>query len=199
MKRTFFLLLAMTLLTSGCALMQRSQNSGYNDDPRDPWTSTKKTSHVERTTDEDPQEKNLSQKMVLRHLENSLSTKKEVEQYSKVLPWFKNDKEKIDFLKLPGFEARQQWLQDNNFSSRAQEVTDSLKDLVEAQDIAVGMPESLVKKSWGEPDSVEASGNPQFRNFRWHYNRYVSTQDGYKKERKVVYFEGGKVVGWEVE
>jgi hypothetical protein len=198
MKRTSLLISALLFLITACSLIQRSPESGYGEE-RDPWKNSKKTSRVERSSDEDVQEKNQSQKTVLRHLENALSTRKEVEQYSKVLPWFKNDAEKIEFLKLPGFEARQQWLQDNDFSSRSQSVTDSMKDLVDAQDIAVGMPEALVKKSWGEPETVEVSGNPQFRNFRWHYNRYVSTPDGYKKERKVVYFEGGKVVGWEVE
>jgi hypothetical protein len=185
--------LTVTLLTA-CGLLQRSPESGYSG-----GESMKHTSRVERSSNEDTQEKHLSQKTILRHMENALSTRKEIEQYSRVLPWFKNDDEKIEFLKLPDFEARQKWLQQNNFSSRAQEVAASLKDLVDAQDIAVGMPEALVKKSWGEPDQVEASGNPQFHNFRWHYNRYVSSPDGYKKERKVVYFEGGRVVGWEVE
>jgi hypothetical protein len=74
-----------------------------------------------------------------------------------------------------------------------------MKDLVDAQDIALGMPQALVRQSWGDPDSIDASGNPQFRNERWHYYKFVSSQDGYKPERKTVYFEGGKVVGWEIE
>jgi hypothetical protein len=198
MKFPVVLISGMLLLATACSLVQRSPESGYGE-KQDSWSNIKRTSQVDRSTNEDVEEQHLSQKTILRHLENAISTRKELEQYSKALPWFKNDKEKIEFLKLPDFEARQQWLQDNDFSSRAQSITDSMKELVDAQDIAVGMPEALVKKAWGDPESVEVSGNPQFHNFRWHYNRYVSTPDGYKKERKVVYFEGGKVVGWEVE
>ena len=144
-------------------------------------------------------ENSLNEKTRLKQLENALSSRKEVEQYSKALPWFDNDQERIQFLQLPGFESRQKWLVQQGFSSRSSRAQSKMKDLVEAQDIAVGMPQSLVRQAWGEPSTVEVSGNPQFKNERWHYNRYVSTQDGYKPEKKLVYFEGGKVVGWEVE
>jgi len=29
--------------------------------------------------------------------------------------------------------------------------------------------------------------------------RYVATPDGYRSEKRYVYFESGKVVGWETE
>jgi len=116
-----------------------------------------------------------------------------------MLPWFKNDQERLDFLNQGSFEQKQKWLNEQNFMSRPQQITSEMKELVDAQDITLGMPQSLVKKSWGEPDAVEVSGNPQFRNERWRYNKYVSTNDGYKAEKKSVYFEAGKVVGWEVE
>ncbi len=135
----------------------------------------------------------------LQSMENSLTTRKEVDQYSKMLPWFKDDQERIDFLSQGGFEEKQEWLNEQNFLARPQQITGEMKELVEAQDITLGMPQALVKKSWGDPDVVEVSGNPQFRNERWRYNKYVSTSDGYKSEKKVVYFEGGKVVGWELE
>jgi hypothetical protein len=98
-----------------------------------------------------------------------------------------------------GFEARQEWLQEKEFSSRSNKAQASMQSVVESNDIALGMPQPLVMKSWGEPESVEVSGNPKLKNERWRYVRYVSTQDGFKPEKKIVYFEGGKVVGWEVE
>lgn len=135
----------------------------------------------------------------LKTLENRISSKKELEQYSKALPYMKSADERIEFLQLEGFEERQEWLRTENFPSRPNVAEDDMKEMVTAQDISLGMPSNLVKRSWGDPDSVEVSGNPQFKNERWRYDTYVSTPDGYRMEKKFVYFEGGKVVGWEVD
>ena len=35
----------------------------------------------------------------------------------------------------------------------------------------------------GDPDKIEVSGNPQFKNERWKYNNYISTKEGYKLEK----------------
>lgn len=199
MKKIFLALIPAGLMLSSCAYLSRSSESGYAENDRRKSLSIRKTSRISSENEVDSDRANLSQKTQLKQLENALSTRKETEQYSKALPWFTNDQERIQFLRLPGFEARQKWLSDNNFSSRSSTVMTSMKELVEAQDIAVGMPQSLVRQAWGDPDSVEVSGNPQFKNERWRYNKFVSTQDGYKPEKKIVYFEGGKVVGWELE
>lgn len=198
MRNLVILPIVMFLFATGCSLFERSRDSGYSGGNSKPRTSFSRTS-VTADGSSSREQENVSQKTRLKQLENSLSTRKETEQYSKALPWFNGDAERIDFLSLPGFEARQKWLSQRDFNSRSALVMHDMKELVEAQDIAVGMPQSLVKQSWGEPESVEVSGNPQFKNERWRYHKYVSTQDGYKPEKKVVYFEGGKVVGWEVE
>ncbi len=135
----------------------------------------------------------------LKQLENAVRTNKEVEQYSKVLPYLKDETERIEFLELPDYEARQIWLQGKNFVDRSKQTQIAMQPIVESADIAVGMPQVLVKKSWGEPENVEVSGNPQFRNEKWRYSKYVSTAYGYKLEKKHVYFEAGKVVGWETD
>lgn len=135
----------------------------------------------------------------LKSLENRLRSSKEVEQYSKALPFMKTDEEKMEFLALDGFEERQLWLSNQNFPSRPNQTQDEMKELVENRDIALGMPQNLVRRSWGNPDSIEVSGDPKFKNERWTYDVSVSTPDGFRSEKKIVYFEGGKVVGWEVE
>lgn len=135
----------------------------------------------------------------VRKLEGSLAGKREVDQYSKVLPWFESEEEKAEFLRLPDFESKQQWLNEHNFGGRSQKVQSEMESLVESKDIALGMPAALVRKSWGEPENIEVSGNPQFKNERWKYHKFVTSPDGYKSEKKIVYFEGGRVVGWEVE
>lgn len=134
-----------------------------------------------------------------RILEKSLSSKKEKEQYSKILPWLKNDEEKISFLSIPSLEGRQQWINSHHIWDRAQVPQTEMKSLIESQDIAVGMPQEYVKRSWGEPLSVDQSGNPLYKNERWKYQRLTPSPSGYRKETRYVYFEGGRVVGWETE
>lgn len=200
-KQTFSpFIFILAFLSSACSILDRSPESGYSS-----GTSRSKSAQIRRSskTSTFPAsgqgEPELSQKTRLKQLENALSTRKETEQYSKALPWFQSDDERVHFLALPGFEARQKWLTEQNFSSRSSSAQTDMKELVEAQDIAIGMAQALVKKSWGEPESIDISGNPQFKNERWHYSKFVSTPDGYKPEKKIVFFEAGKVVGWEVE
>jgi hypothetical protein len=140
----------------------------------------------------------IADRQRLRELERSLNSPNERLQYSKVLPWLKGDQEKIDLLSIPTTEGRQVWINKNKIWSRAKSLVE-FDEVVESQDIALGMPTEYVKKSWGEPDHVETSGNPIYRNERWQYNRQVATPQGYKLEKRLVYFEGGRVVGWETE
>lgn len=193
-KSTFFLMALTGLLVfSGCSSLQRSNQSGYSD----PQASARKD--LKATKSSPRSSVNPESRHILKQLENRLSSKKEVEQYSKALPWFKSDSERIEFLRQPNFEARQEWLNTNQFSKRSQLAKSEFQELIQAQDIALGMPQSLVAQSWGEPQNIEVSGQPEFRNERWRYFKYISTQDGFRPEKKTVYFEGGRVVGWDVE
>lgn len=194
-KNNIFLVIAYTSLAllSACSLMQRSDQSGYS------APQTVARNNIKTTKSSPRPAVNPESRHILRQLENRLSSKKEIEQYSRALPWFRSDTEKIDFLRQVDFEARQQWLTKNQFSKRSQLARSEFQELIQAQDIALGMPQSLVAQSWGEPQSIEVSGQPEFRNERWRYFKYISTQDGFRPEKKTVYFEGGQVVGWDVE
>lgn len=66
-----------------------------------------------------------------------------------------------------------------------------------SRNIRLGMARQNVKMSMGSPTQVEVAGNPKYGNERWTYERSVPTLNGYYTERKVIYFEGGSVVGWE--
>ncbi len=134
----------------------------------------------------------------LRTLERSLDSQKERINYSKVLPWLQDDEEKITYLSIPSVEGRQAWINKNKIWKRAKNSKD-YQDIMEATDIALGMPSDLVKKAWGDPDAIESSGNPIYKNERWKYIKQVSTPNGYRQEKRYVYFEGGRVVGWETE
>lgn len=134
----------------------------------------------------------------LRQLERGLDSPKERVNYSKVLPLFNNDQEKIEYLSIPSLEGRQSWVVRNKLWNRDKTNPD-FQAVTEAQDITLGMTQDLVRKSWGEPSSIEHSGNPIYKNERWKYLRDTPTLNGYKRERRFVYFEGGRVVGWETE
>lgn len=144
------------------------------------------------------QKKQILDRKKLRLFERSLDSQKERLQYSKILPWLSNDQEKIEVLSIPSIEGRQVWINKNKIWSRAKSLK-HFDEVVELQDIAIGMPQDYVRKSWGEPTNIETSGNPIYKNERWQYLKQISTPQGYKQETRLVYFEGGRVVGWETE
>lgn len=207
--------LPLLSLTSCAQLMSRSSGSGYGSAPGTVRYSEDRTSDrgdLDRTTTQtayelgkDPTSLNandmdeIQARKRVRELERTLDSKKAREQYSKVLPWLGGDSEKIEFLSIPTIEGRQQWMNKKNIWSRAQAPQAEMKDLIESQDIAVGMPQDYVRRSWGEPANIDVSGNPIYKNERWKYQRFVSSSAGYRKETRYVYFEGGRVVGWETE
>lgn len=82
-------------------------------------------------------------------------------------------------------------------SSQEKAYSDAVEELIENRDIVVGMTKKAVSQSWGDPDLVEVAGNPLYGNERWQYKTYVSSSEGYKKELRVIYFEAGRVAGWE--
>lgn len=208
----YWFLISLMALT-GCAHLQRSSNSGYSGyqdglqyadtNPRPQYDrNTAKTAYELGKDPGSLSSNDLSQirdRQKVRDLERTLGSRKEREQYSKVLPWLRNDEEKAEFLSIPSVEGRQQWMNKQNIWARAQAPKQEMKDLIETQDIAVGMPQDYVRKSWGEPASVEVSGNPIYKNERWKYQRQISTSQGFRQETRMVYFEAGRVVGWETE
>lgn len=53
---------------------------------------------------------------------------------------------------------------------------------------------SEVAKTWGEPARVQSAGQPELGNQRWVYpesSAYI------KPKARVIYFERGRVAGWE--
>ena len=144
------------------------------------------------------QKQQILDRKKLRQLERALDSQKERLQYSKVLPWLSNDTEKIEMLLIPSIEGRQVWINKNKIWSRVKELK-NFDEVVDSQDIALGMPQDYVRKSWGEPTQIEVSGNSIYKNERWQYLKQVSTPQGYKQQSRLIYFEGGRVVGWETE
>ena len=59
------------------------------------------------------------------------------------------------------------------------------------------MSKQAVRESWGEPEAIEVAGNPVFGNERWRFIEQIASSEGYQTEGRMIYFEGGRVVGWE--
>ncbi len=197
----------------GCAdLLHRSQTSGYagnnSYDVEEPNVRRdRETVNYEDTVSElgfdgsraltPEQKKALSTRLELKNMEKDIGSRREREQYFKVKPMFANDRERIEFLKMNSFESKQRWLDARGLSTATQHYTTEIQDLIEQNDIAVGMTKQAVHESWGDPEVVEVAGNPMYGNERWKYVEYVSSVDGYQTETRIVYFEAGRVAGWE--
>lgn len=198
-------LLVVGVLISGCSLFQRRSNpeTAYENAKPLPKEEMQKyaadAGYLPNESLSDEQVYQIKARNRLRELERKLSSKQEREQYSKILPWLVSDEEKIAFLSIPSVEGRQAWIQRNQIWQRPQAPAPGVKEAIESGDIVIGMPAEFVKRSWGEPQAIDVSGNPIYKNERWRYSRYISSDQGYRMEKRNVYFEGGKVVGWDTE
>jgi hypothetical protein len=190
----FYILVYFILIQTGCSVFSRHETSGYSAQAPPQILVERNSKSGSSSPENSPDLKHR-----LKNMENTLRSKKEMEQYAKVVPYFKNETERLEFLALEDYESRQRWLAVQNFAERSKQINDKMQGLVDAQDIALGMPQPLVKKAWGEPEQVEIAGQPQLKNEKWRYSRYVSSTYGYKLEKKYVYFEAGKVVAWDTE
>lgn len=213
MRKWIFLSLA-ALSSSACVHLERSTQSGYATATLNAPPSSSDSTIVS------PPKYNLSKLLAelglnsediktpaglakirealeIKRLEGSLTDDREKNQYYKILPWLKNDSERLEFLQQNGYYARQSWLRKKSVGKRPAEIDKSMEDLIATKDIAVGMPTELVKRSWGSPDGIDVAGNPIYGNERWRYKRYTPSPEGYHLQSRLVYFEAGKVVGWE--
>ncbi len=75
----------------------------------------------------------------------------------------------------------------------------TLSHAFERGEIIVGMGMHEVKFIWGDPKEVEVAGSPYHGNQRWIYYAGLSARKAIEAATaKIVYFEEGHVVGWEI-
>lgn len=139
----------------------------------------------------------INRRIQLQKLEGRLTNSLEKQQYYSLKPYFTNDQERIEFLSLPSRAARERWSQSRGIATVESNFDPNTASLIEKNDIAKGMSMTAVTQSWGEPDLREAAGNPIYGHQAWHYRKMVGTGDGYKEEKRVIYFEAGRVSGWQ--
>lgn len=206
------LVLLSLLGLSACISLTRNPRSGYAYDDVETQDYTEdiyeqRRMNVEEEAKEelglgsrpltDDERQAVDDRIRLKHMEDRLETKREKKQYYGVRAALKNDRERIYFLSLPTFEAKERWAQQRGLGQQDETYSDDVARVIESNDIALGMSQKAVMEAWGDPDAVEVAGNPLYGYERWKYNRYVSGAEGYQKEMRIVYFEGGRVVGWE--
>ena len=201
-----FILFSMSLvaLATGCTSFERSAPSGY---------AYRKSESSQATVDSDRKqyeresaqgelgglssEKALAYRQILRRQEKTLEGKSEREQYYKAKPYLKTDAERLQFLRLESTGARDRYLNSKGINGDSIAHPPEMQSLIEQSDIGAGMTRQAVKEAWGAPDDVEVAGNPMYGNEKWKYSEQVTSSEGYMTERRTVYFESGRVVGWE--
>jgi len=65
-----------------------------------------------------------------------------------------------------------------------------------SNEVSLGMQSQTVKKSWGEPSAIQHAGDPQLKNERWVYEESAGQGWGIRSSR-ILYFENGRLIGWE--
>lgn len=201
-------LASLLLSQGGCSSLERSRASGYADrsydlgEGRDRRAMERDAVMNQMGFDgrrelSDREEQVLENRIALTKAEKSLEGKREREQYFKNKPYMKSDAERMDFLALDSFEKRGRWLNSKGITSTSNHYTPEHQYLVDTNDITLGMTKQAVRDSWGEPELVEVAGNPLYGNERWHYSEQTSSTEGYQSQRRMVYFDAGRVSGWE--
>lgn len=205
-----FTLLLMTGLTA-CSFLDRHPSSGYSDygahGGQDSFfqkqqafkkNEAQREIESERGYSLNSEEQSLiEQRLRLKRLERLLVTSTEKKQYYDYKYYLQSDQERVYFLQLPSIQARESYANGRGLASVRSSFSQKHVDLIESKDITVGMNQQSVRESWGDPDIVEIAGNPVYGNERWKYSKYVSSESGYKRETRFVYFENGIVTGWE--
>lgn len=211
MKRTLSFLTVMIALAglgTACGTIQRSSKSGYADRPSELNVRRDRRAYEEKRAAkelgiynldraDDDQVEAVETRRLLRKAERYLEGRRERDQYFRNKPYLKNDEECLAFLRLPTYEARQRWLDARGIQGTATANSPAIQSLIDQSDITLGMTKQAVRDAWGEPEAVEVAGNPIYGNERWQYSEQITSSEGYQTERRLVYFESGKVVGWE--
>ena len=205
------LAIGLCLLTTGClSSMQRHPASGYSrsivgrsqaaddffkDQQRHKVYQAKQRLGVEDRPVQKYEVPRIRAEVQLQDLEDQLQTNTEKERYYNYKPYLSLSQQQI-YLQLPPGRSRTTFAE-SIVAAKRNNINPAVADLIENQDITLGMTTDQVQESWGEPDLVEVAGNHVYGNKRWKYRKFVSSEDGYTQQTRIVYFEAGKVSGWE--
>ena len=202
------LILTSLIALTACTTLQRSLRSGYAHrpgfggetdrglNPRQERDAREELCYGERPLTRE-EERALALRTRIKDAEERLPNRRERRQYYQMRGNLRDDRERLAVLQLPDVNARSKYARARHLNADDDRRSDEVAAAIEAKDIALGMSQKAVGESWGDPDLVENSGNPDYGIERWRYTRYVSGGEGYRKEMRTVYFESGRVTGWE--
>lgn len=219
MNLRILFVLGVTYGLTACSIAQRSPASGYasyqdqgsplqtvdefyKERSKAKWNQAQEDLgyNANETRELSEQEaQDVRARIILKRLEDKLEYSVEKKQYYGYKPYFKNDFDRINFLRLPNRDARERYAQTIGLSTAETTFDRNTLNLIEAGDLAKGMSKKAVSQSWGEPELREIAGDEVYGNESWHYKKLVSTEEGYKQERRIIYFEAGRVAGWETQ
>jgi hypothetical protein len=194
--------LTSAMAVVGCASFERTHSSGYAHryggsgvsaaDDRESFRREVAMNELGALGSEE----SIRTRKLLKRYESDLEGKSEREQYYNAKPLLSSDAERIRFLSLGATDKRERYLEERGLASESVQHPPQVQQLVEENDIAAGMTKQAVRDSWGAPDEVLVAGNPMYGNEKWMYREQMTSSEGYMTETRVVYFEGGLVVGW---
>jgi hypothetical protein len=156
------------------------------------WRNDKELSERTPASAEDLADRRAQSSLTreLKELENT-QPENAFKLYQKYRDRLGSTSEKIYFLKLRPSE-REEYLRGRSLieDQRSRAITPFERmSALRTSRIMMGMSKDDVAQSFGRPLRVEIAGNPSYENERWVYTRNGAT--------KYVYFESGKVEGWE--
>ncbi len=212
MQKNLIFILISTIVLASCGTIQRSTHSGYSSitNNYDTDFSRDKLERRDNKTEEtarelglssnraltDLERNSLADRLALSRAEKTINSKKEKEQYYTYKPIMKSDVERLQFLEISNLEGRDRWLLSHGYLN-GEKFAAETQAAIDAEDVVIGMTEKAVRHSWGDPEMIEVAGDPLYGNARWKYTKHVSSSDGYLSEKKIIYFEAGRVAGWE--
>jgi hypothetical protein len=74
----------------------------------------------------------------------------------------------------------------------------AIQRAIASRDVVVGMSADDVARIWGEPHDVDYAGDDGSPHQRWTYSEGWTSRYGVAPQR-VLYFENGRVAGWETQ
>lgn len=75
------------------------------------------------------------------------------------------------------------------------QVQRAISSALDEGQITLGMPMKDVRGVWGSPVRIETAGDPGRGNQKWVYYTGISSLE--EQPDRTVYFENGRVVGWD--
>ena len=207
MKTLLFLMMLSTVscsqfLTGRSYLSEMEHNNGTYFTPREDFPVVAGDTGRDWETDEERNQRTPASEEDLRADRTRRQLKQELRElegrqsdqalafYDKYKRNLATTSEKIYFLQLPPYE-RKVYLSSRGFMQTERTPASYQAENYGARntELAQGMSKTDVEMSWGRPSRVEVAGNPSYENERWLYSVNGAS--------KYIYFESGRVEGWE--